>query len=98
LISKSYFKGLLTYCQKHKIEKILLVEPTEYYVFQSFQTIQKKLQKYHIVLEFLPDRESFLLSPEEFQKQFKKPPIMEFFYRFMRKKFDILMDGKNPLG
>jgi deoxyribodipyrimidine photolyase-related protein len=98
LISRSYFEGLLIYCQKHKIEKILLVEPSEYFVFQNFQTIQKKLKKVGIILEFLPDTESFLLSPEEFQKQFKKPPIMEFFYRFMRKKFDILMDGKNPLG
>lgn len=69
----------------------MVVEPPEYFVFQNLKKVQDALQKVGIILEFTPDTESFLLSRDDFQKQFKKPPIMEFFYRFMRKKYSILM-------
>ncbi len=45
------------------------------------------------------DTESFFLSHSDFLKQYKKPPIMEYFYRFMRKREHILMDENNePQG
>ena len=39
------------------------------------------------------------MTEEEFREKFEKPPIMEMFYRYMRKSRDILMedDGK-PVG
>jgi deoxyribodipyrimidine photolyase-related protein len=41
----------------------------------------------------------FLITREEFKNQFEKPPIMETFYRYMRKSRDILMmDGPKPYG
>jgi deoxyribodipyrimidine photolyase-like uncharacterized protein len=49
----------------------------------------------HITLEFRANTQ-FLISHEEFTKQFLKPPVMETFYRWMRKKFDILMEDGKP--
>jgi len=74
----------------------VLITPVEDYVHKNFQTIQKKLRQQDIKLTFTEDTESFFLSHDEFQKHYKKPPIMEYFYRFMRKREDILMtqDGK----
>ena len=44
--------------------------------------------------------EHFLSEKEEFQQFFegKKQYVMEHFYRYMRKKFDLLMDGEKPVG
>jgi deoxyribodipyrimidine photolyase-like uncharacterized protein len=72
------------------------VVPVENYVFQNFIKIKKALAEINIQLTFTDDTQSFLLPHSEFEKQYKKPPIMEYFYRFMRKREDILMtaDGK----
>jgi deoxyribodipyrimidine photolyase-like uncharacterized protein len=54
------------------------------------------LKEIDINLTFIHDEHSFFLSHDDFKAQYKKPPIMEFFYRFMRKRENILMtsDGK----
>ncbi len=46
------------------------------------------------------DSEHFLLPFDEIKTHFKKDKHvkMEFFYRMMRKRFDILMNGDSPLG
>jgi deoxyribodipyrimidine photolyase-related protein len=46
------------------------------------------------------DSEHFLASREEVSEHFKgkKTLVMESFYRMMRKKHEILMDGINPVG
>jgi deoxyribodipyrimidine photolyase-like uncharacterized protein len=65
-------------------------------VFENFKKIRTRLAEINITLAFTDDEHSFLLPHSEFEKQYKKPPIMEYFYRFMRKREDILMtsDGK----
>ena len=75
------------------------MKPCEDYVFQNFLKIQKKLEaEEEIHLKIIEDTQSFFLSHTDFTKQYKKPPIMEYFYRFMRKKEDILMNGNTPEG
>jgi deoxyribodipyrimidine photolyase-like uncharacterized protein len=38
------------------------------------------------------------MNHNEFLAQYEKPPVMENFYRFMRKKHVILMENEKPLG
>jgi len=98
--AKSFLVWILNYAEQQGITTFAIVKPVEDYVYQNFVTIQKQLQKQNIELEFLEDTQSFFLSQSEFEKQYKKPPIMEYFYRFMRKKENILMDcdGKPEWG
>ncbi len=98
LREKSFFVGLVGYAQKHNIQKYILIKPVENYVYENFIKIQKKLKTQGIELEFREDTQSFFLSHADFLKQYKKPPIMEFFYRFMRKREKILMQDWEPVG
>jgi deoxyribodipyrimidine photolyase-like uncharacterized protein len=65
-------------------------------VYKNFIKIRTKLIAEGIKLTFTKDEYSFFLSHDDFRQQYKKPPIMEYFYRFVRKKENILMtkDGK----
>jgi len=61
--------------------------------------LQKKLDEKNIELEIREDSESFFISHALFEKQYSKPPVMENFYRYMRKKFEIMVDEHgNPEG
>lgn len=92
ILAKSFFLGLKKYTKLHNIKKIILVKPVENYVYENFLKIWNKLEKIWIELEIIPDEHSFFLSHEDFQEQYSKPPIMEYFYRFMRKRENILVD------
>ncbi len=96
LIEESFISWIKKYSQQHNISEFVLINPVEDYVFKNFQKIQKQLRKYDIKLTFTQDSQSFFLSHDDFKKQYKKPPIMEYFYRFMRKRENILItdDGK----
>ncbi len=97
LISKDYYNCILDYCKNNWFNIVYLVKPTENYVYSNFINISKKLEKHSIKIVFLDDNHSFFISHEEFLSQYKKPPVMEVFYRFMRKKFGILMDWSKPI-
>lgn len=92
----SFFEGLKSFAQKHNINEFVLIKPVENYVYENFLKIQKQLQSISVELKILEDTQSFFLSHDDFKKQYQKPPIMEYFYRFMRKRENILMtsDGK----
>ncbi len=96
IISKSFYDWIIEYSKNNNIKDFLLVKPVEHYVFKNFLKIQEQLKTQNITLEFRDDTQSFFLSHDNFLAQYKKPPIMEYFYRFMRKKEDILMNGNNP--
>jgi deoxyribodipyrimidine photolyase-like uncharacterized protein len=99
VISKDFFSAIFAYCKENNFQEIKIVTPNENFVKNNFLKIQERLKNENITLHFVPDTYSFLISHQEFLAQFPKPPIMEFFYRFMRKKFQILMlDAKNPVG
>lgn len=44
------------------------------------------------------ENSQFLIQRDEFLRQFPKPPILETFYRYMRKSRDILMHDGKPHG
>ncbi len=77
---------------KDKITLLHVLEPSEWGVLDE---IKKLCKKHEIELQVHPS-EDFLYEEDEFN--FQKPPLMETFYRFMRKKTGILMSGQKPLG
>ncbi|MEI7668555.1 MAG: cryptochrome/photolyase family protein [Pseudomonadota bacterium] len=78
-------------------EKIILTQAGEYRVLKMMQAWQKDIA---IPVDILPDTR-FLASHADFTKwaKDKKQLRMEFFYREMRKKYNILIDSNgNPEG
>ena len=77
-------------------ECVLITEPSEHRVRQLVKTWGNL---YGLTLEQIPD-DRFLCSPSDFQewaagrKQFR----MEYFYRTLRRKYDVLMVGDKPEG
>lgn len=78
----------------YKPEKVVLTEPSEYRVLEAV-----KNWDFDIPVEVRPD-DRFLASHEDFQQwaEGRKQLRMEYFYREMRRKFNILMDGDKPEG
>lgn len=80
-----------------KPDTVTLTEPSEYRIKEKISVWRSNL---HIPINILPDTR-FLITPEEFAAWItdKKQLRMEYFYRFMRKKYNILMDKRGePLG
>lgn len=72
---------------------LYLTEPSEYRVLADIQNLND------LNVNIIED-DRFFCSTKEFKEfhQDKKTIIMENFYRFMRKKHNILMSGNKPLG
>lgn len=77
-------------------DKIVVTFPGEYRVLED---MKKWEVEYNLPVEIRPDNR-FLCSPEEFRQwaSEKKNLRMEFFYREMRRKYNILLDGEKPVG
>ena len=77
-------------------ERVRVIEPGARRVLE---TIEDVCDDADIELDVLPDTH-FLCSTEEFMewRADRKTLVMEHFYRSMRKKHDILMDGPAPAG
>ena len=72
--------------------QITMVQPGDYRVQQSFLAAFPSLQ-------ILPDRH-FLSTPQDFAQhaEGRKQLRMEYFYREMRRRYKVLMDGDKPTG
>ncbi len=92
--SQNYKDGIYEFVKKTEITNIVLMRPSEEYLAKKIEWYQCEW----ISLSIIPNRQ-FLIDAMEFRTQFEKPPIMETFYRYMRKSRNILMedDGK-PVG
>ncbi len=79
-----------------KPERVVATHPGEWRVLEGLKHV---CQNEGVELEILPD-EHFYTTPEDFETHSasRKSLRMEFFYRELRKRFDILMDGKKPVG
>lgn len=77
-------------------KKIILTEPSEYRVLNKVSNWHKHFK---IPVEIREDNR-FLCQHETFKKwaRDKKQLRMEYFYREMRKKYNILMNGNQPEG
>ena len=94
--TQSLSKNLLWLIKEFDIKKFEYQLPDEYRLDQQLFAITKEL---NIQSESF-DTEHFLTARYDLKEFFegKKQLIMESFYRMMRKKYDILMEGKDPLG
>jgi deoxyribodipyrimidine photolyase-related protein len=80
----------------HSISKIIITHPGDYRVLSNILSWKKE---FSIDVEIRDDNK-FLATNLEFQHwaQDKKNLRMEFFYRQMRKKYNILMYNNQPIG
>jgi deoxyribodipyrimidine photolyase-related protein len=92
---QSFDKNILQLISKHQFTYFEYQFPDEYRLDQYFKSFTQTLSIAHQVV----DSEHFLSTREELGTFFsgKKTYLMESFYRYMRKKHIVLMDGKNPL-
>ena len=79
-----------------KPQHLIMVMPGESRVLTSLQAV---VAKHQFTLDIREDSH-FLCSMEAFEKHIsgRKQIRLEFFYREMRHKTGLLMDGKNPIG
>jgi deoxyribodipyrimidine photolyase-related protein len=84
------------YLSQHSIDQVVVTEPAEYRLLNEVNTWQKTLA---LPVSVLND-DRFLCTPAAFSAwaKDKKQLRMEYFYRHMRQKHQILMQGKQPLG
>lgn len=82
--------------QKHAFKRIIVTHPGEYRVLEDIRSWK---DEFSIPVEIRED-DRFLCSPDQFASWAKnrKQLRMEYFYREMRKKYDILMQGDDPIG
>lgn len=82
--------------KKLKPEKLIVVQPGEWRVREEMLQAAKKLK---VDLESRSDRH-FFSTPHEFAEHAKgrKQLRLEYFYRELRRKHDVLMDGDQPEG
>jgi deoxyribodipyrimidine photolyase-related protein len=77
-------------------DRIVVTEPGEWRVLEGMREWEGR---FGIDVEILPD-DRFYCSREQFKDwaDGRKSLRMEYFYREMRKQYDILMDGDQPIG
>ncbi len=80
----------------HEVESIRVVLPGEYRVLQQVKTFAAERR---LPLEVLPDTH-FVAKPGEFSqwRKGKRQLRMEYWYRQLRKRTGVLMDGNRPEG
>lgn len=93
--TQSFEKNLTRLIKEHKITHFEYQLPDEYRVDKQLQDFSKKSS---IPCKTV-DSEHFLSTRTELSEFFKgkKTFLMESFYRYMRKKYNILMEGDKPL-
>ena len=95
--NKNSLKGQLKEAiEKYSVKQIIITYPSEYRILQEIKSWKDII---NIPIEIREDNR-FLCTPNEFSKWAgeRKQLRMEFFYREMRKKHNILMSGNEPEG
>ncbi|WP_044410237.1 cryptochrome/photolyase family protein [Thiomicrospira microaerophila] len=93
----SHFEQALSaFLAAHPVQTVELVVPGDFRVLQQIKTACRAA---NVPLNLLPDTH-FIAEPGEFKAWLaeRKKPTMEYWYRALRQRTGILMDGKKPLG
>ena len=91
------FAGEVGRClAEQKFDKVVITQPGE---FRVLEDVQSWSERFKISVDILPDTR-FLCAPEEFASwaESRKQLRMEYFYREMRQRYNILMNGRDPVG
>ncbi|GIW76324.1 MAG: cryptochrome/photolyase family protein [Phycisphaerae bacterium] len=88
--------ALRHYVRKTGCNEFWIIEPSEYHTRKWLESLTDQLG---IKITYFPNT-LFLTDRHEFRQwvQGIKSPVMEHFYRKMRVKHDVLMDGDKPVG
>ncbi|MEP6341823.1 MAG: cryptochrome/photolyase family protein [Maricaulaceae bacterium] len=94
--TQSFEGEIMRVVHEYRPEQLLLTEPSEHRVKEIVRALPRSLD---CAVKVLPD-DRFLCTPSEFREwaQGRKQFRMEYFYRFLRRKYDVLMDGDKPIG
>lgn len=89
-------QALGDFLSRHQVGLVELVVPGDYRVLQQ---IKAACQQNATLLNMLPDAH-FISEAGEFKTWLagRKKPIMEYWYRHLRQRTGILMNGKKPIG
>ena len=92
----SFAGELLRACERHAPDAAVVTEPGEWRVLEILQDLRETLPVPLVIL----DDDRFICSRAEFSAwaEGRKSYRMEFFYREMRRKTGLLMDGEAPVG
>ncbi len=92
----SFTQELRRAVQRHAPKQIRLCEPSEYRVLEEASGWEEALD---VPITLMPDSR-FIASKSEFARwaDGRKQYRMEYFYREMRRKTELLMDGDDPEG
>lgn len=91
-----FSKAVSEHFAKHKTSKLILMDQSEFGANQKLQ----KLVPSSVEVEFTPHC-NFISTRQEFEDLHKTPEsrvTMENFYRSMRRKTGLLMEGEEPVG
>ena len=94
--STSFRSVVQSALNNHQADRIIVTHPGEYRVLEELRTWERS---FSVPIE-IRDDDRFLCSHNEFESwaSGRKELRMEYFYREMRKKYNILMDGDKPEG
>lgn len=92
----SFTAELIRACARHAPDRVRVVEPGEWRVMQAMLDWELVLP---CPVEIIPD-DRFLCSRDQFARwaEGRRELRMEWFYRDMRRRTGLLMDGKDPAG
>lgn len=91
----SWKAWLLNYFLNEECNEIIVMDSCEAYVSTQLHHLQEELENEWYTLSIRPNQQ-FLIDHETFTQQYKEPPVMETFYRWMRKKTWLLMEDGKP--
>lgn len=91
-----YQTWLAEYSNKYWVTHFIIMNSNEPSFGKALYRIQEKLAWQWITIDLKENRQS-LISYYQFMKKYPKPPVMETFYRWMRKELNVLMDWDKPL-
>jgi deoxyribodipyrimidine photolyase-like uncharacterized protein len=81
-VGASYQRILKSYCETNPVEEIIMMEHNEPYLQRHLVSVLESLPiKYTIT----PNKQ-FFIDHTTFTEKYEKPPVMETFYRRMRKE------------
>ena len=92
----SYTSEILKLIQKKDIDRVIVTEPSIHAEVKSIQDWQKIIGRRVEIRK----NDLFICDTDEFKSwaEGRKELRLEFFYRMLRKKHDVLMDGNLPEG
>lgn len=90
-------EGLRSHVSEYQPDRIVAMEASEY-AGRNWQHTQMKAVL-GVSVELVPNTQFLVGTFNPYpQSQPDKPYVMEHFYRSMRRHFNVLMDGKQPVG